>query len=119
MTSIFEVLRVGFGDKGLVVDDRLMEMSVRVSANRKTLYYEVILESIDVEDEEMTENPMVEYKKPSKIKDHVGVLDMALYLLGNSREREKISGLTTDGDNKDCEAIFHHKEYGNVVLKVR
>ena len=66
-----------------------------------------------------TELKKLKLKKIKKVKDHVGILDVCLYAMKHSSFAQYISDLTTDGDNHDCEAIFHLQNYGYCTLKVR
>jgi hypothetical protein len=54
------------------------------------------------------------------VKDHCDVLDVCLNALSkDERARKSISDLTTDGDNHDCEAIFHLQDWWYKTLEVR
>jgi hypothetical protein len=56
---------------------------------------------------------------PEKVKDHWNVLECCLRALADNRwSAERISQVTTDGDNHDCEALFAF-EGRAYFLKVR
>jgi hypothetical protein len=69
-------------------------------------------------DEPMTGNYFRSDSRPDPLTNHVSVLSAILYCLAHSDYRSKITGLTTDGDNHDCEAIF---KYDNqpTIIKIR
>lgn len=82
--------------------------------------YRVILDDLEEdEDDPIGDKPMVgTYKRPRRITDHVTLLDAILHAISRPPYRKRITGLTTDGDHNDCEAIFSYN--GNpTVLKVR
>ena len=82
--------------------------------------YEVSLDEFDEdEDDPIGGEPMSsDYPRPGSIIDHVGVLDAILNAIADSPHRQHVTGLTTDGDGSDCEAVFHL--YGDpTVLRVR
>jgi hypothetical protein len=85
--------------------------------------FTVSLESVDeVDDDEIGKGQKLsKLSKPVKaVKDHVNVLDVCLHALANDDAAFKaISDVTTDGDHKDCEAIFALKDYFYRTLKVR
>ena len=58
------------------------------------------------------------YRRPDRIADHATLLDAVLHALAGSPLRGHITGLTTDGDGDDCEAMFRLRG-APVVLKVR
>jgi soluble P-type ATPase len=54
------------------------------------------------------------------VKDHSDILDVCLAAMAADAEiQTAVTDLTTDGDGRDCEAIFHVPEYGYLILKVR
>lgn len=73
----------------------------------------------DDEDDLIGDDPMTsDYIRPFVISDHVTLLDAILNFLAESPHREKITGLTVDGDHKGCEAIFNY-DGAPTILKVR
>lgn len=82
----------------------------------------VSIDEADVEDdEEGNGNLLTEMTCPMPvcIDYHTDVLDVCLAALRNSPIADQISDVTTDGDHKDCEAIFKVKDEGYMTLKVR
>lgn len=55
---------------------------------------------------------------PDTLEDHTSVLDSILAGLQDSPLGAEINGLTTDGDNHDCEAIFWFRDQP-WIIKVR
>lgn len=83
--------------------------------------YTVSLDATDPEEDEIGDAPMSDgFKKPKTVKDHVGILDLCLYVMASDPSiRETISDLSTDGDGSDCEAIFCYAATDYFILKVR
>ena len=82
--------------------------------------YEVSLDEFDEdEDDPIGDEPMSEgYEPPGSITDHATLLDAILHGIARSPHRKHVTGLTTDGDGSDCEAIFDF--HGDpTILKVR
>lgn len=82
--------------------------------------YEVGLGEFDEdEDAPFGDEPMSQdYFRPVSITDHVTLLDAILHSIAESPHRRHVTGLTTDGDGSDCEAIFNF-DGDPIILKVR
>jgi len=87
--------------------------------------FHVILDDFEIEEgdetnEGVTLNPGRSFVKLlDEDSPHGDILDACIDALAQSPICAEISDLTTDGDNKDCEAIFNVADYGYVILKVR
>ena len=82
--------------------------------------FKVVLDELDGDEgDPIGHEPMSPgYRRPDLITDHGTLLDAMLYALADSPHRHHITGLTTDGDGSDCEAIFNFHTVPT-VLKVR
>jgi hypothetical protein len=82
--------------------------------------YQVYLDGFEEEPDDPFEDTPLQHhdEPPAELTDHMHVLEAILYCLGQLPSADAIRGLTSDGDHKDCEAIF--KLAGDpVVLKIR
>lgn len=106
-----------------VKDAMLDDGGISVVLNDDTSYT-VSLDDADVDDDEKGDGRTLDdddFKKPVMlVEDHMDVLDVCLCALAADPDcLAGIKDLTTDGDNKDSEAIFDTPEDGYLVLKVR
>ena len=81
--------------------------------------FTVSLDDADVEEDEMGSGDLLPKYNVKKIDGHFSVLECCLDALAKSAVADKFSDLSTDGDNKDCEAIFMLAGLGYKSLKVR
>lgn len=69
--------------------------------------YAVVVDHADVDEQPaaigLADKPLY----AGRVNDHVDLLTTCVDALRKSPYRERIRDLTTDGDHKDCEAIFH------------
>lgn len=69
--------------------------------------YTIDFDDFDAEEsDEFGDDPFAPYYSPTEVMDHVTLLDAVLHAISSSPYAGRIRGLTTDGDGKDCEAIF-------------
>jgi len=96
-------------------DGRFLDLSL---ANGNS--YEVSLDGFDEdEDDPIGDHPMSQdYPRPDSLTDHVSLLDAILHGIARSSHRNRIKGLTSDGDGTGCEAIFDYLSEPS-ILKVR
>ena len=88
--------------------------------------FDIIVEDFDVHPEDDTNEGTVLVAGRSFVKvidgdtEHPDLLDACLDAIAQNAELQPlVRDLTTDGDHKDCEAIFDLEGYGYVILKVR
>ncbi len=88
--------------------------------------FNVIVDDFDNDGEDTDKGSTLSRREHVKMLDqdsphpHGDILDACLDAISQNEEiRFKIRDLTTDGDSKDCEAIFDVEGYGYVILKVR
>lgn len=78
--------------------------------------FRVDLDYYDAEGEEPTGKVFSRYEWNDNPRSHFEVLEQ---LLNQLAESLVITDVSTDGDNHDCEAIFHVDGEGWLVLKIR
>lgn len=87
--------------------------------------FTITVDDADVEDDEMGDGSTLPagrsfVKLIDKDTEHGDLLDACLDAIAQDPELQPlVEDLTTDGDGKDCEAIFDLAGYGYVTLKVR
>ena len=77
---------------------------IAVEVGETALWFR-IEEYPDKNPEDFDDEPFDDYPKPAAIKDHADLLDIGLHGL-SLFFKDEVRGLTVDGDNKSCEAIF-------------
>lgn len=115
--SLLEVLTKALLAKGLQlehIDDDSLVVTIG------DFSYHVQCEPTDVDDEPDYANRLASYPDPKPIKNHSDVLDLCVNALARSHFANRICSLSTDGDGKDCEAIYYDTaDKCWYVLKVR
>lgn len=83
--------------------------------------YTVKIDEADVEPDEGVgvSLPDLRTRAVPAVKNHVDILDVCLHALKASDYAKHLEGVTTDGDHRDCEAIFYTEDDGWLSLKVR
>lgn len=114
---LIESIKKGFSNHKSAITE--WESGLHVQLGEETL--RLTIEVVE-NDEEWGTTPLSgmegEFAQPKELRDHTDVLDAALSGLRHGGLAESISGLTTDGDNHDCEAMFQFRSIGWSV-KVR
>lgn len=84
--------------------------------------YTVRLDTFDCDEDDGGDGTTLDrkIKDLTAIEDHADILSACLDAMARDESiRDAVTDLTTDGDGKDCEAIFNVEGDGYYILKVR
>lgn len=112
--DIADALEARHDGQAVSFDDGTISVSIGPNA------YDILIEEFDEdEDDPIDDGPIPDYEEcQGGVTDHTTLLDAVRAFLAHGVHRDHVRGLTTDGDHKDCEAIFKYDDLA-LVIKIR